>query len=49
MEKYSETNNGIQMLNTALGELSCRCNPADARKTLYLLAAPVQTILRAMR
>lgn len=43
-DKFSETNSGIQMLTTAMSELSCRCNPADARKTLYLLAAPAQAM-----
>lgn len=44
MDKFSETNSGIQLLTTAISELSCRCNPADARKTLYLLAAPAQAM-----
>jgi cell division GTPase FtsZ len=43
-DKFSETNSGIQLLTTAISELSCRCNPADARKTLYLLAAPAKAM-----
>jgi cell division GTPase FtsZ len=43
-DKFSEINSGIQLLTTAMSELSCRCNPADARKTLYLLAAPSQAM-----
>ena len=41
-DKFSETDNGIQALNRAMSELSLKCNPADAKRALYLLAAPAQ-------
>lgn len=41
-DKFSETDNGIQALNRAISELSLKCNPADAKRALYLLAAPAQ-------
>lgn len=42
IEKFSDTNKGIQALDGAISELSFKCNPADANKALYLLAAPAE-------
>jgi cell division GTPase FtsZ len=39
-DKGSETQRGIQSMDEALGELSLKCNPTDARKGLYLITAP---------
>jgi cell division GTPase FtsZ len=39
-DKGTETQRGIQAMDKALGELSLKCNPTDARKALYLLTAP---------
>ncbi len=39
-DKGSDTQKGIQSMDEALGELSLKCNPTDARKGLYLLTAP---------
>ncbi|MDP2931129.1 MAG: tubulin/FtsZ family protein [Chloroflexota bacterium] len=39
-EKTSETQKGIQAMNDALTELSLKCNPADAKRALYLISAP---------
>ena len=39
-DKGSSTQKGIQVMDEALGELSLKCNPTDARKGLYLLTAP---------
>ncbi len=39
-KKSTETHKGIQAMDEALSELSLRCNPADACRALYLLAAP---------
>jgi len=38
--KGTETQKGIQAMEEALGEISLKCNPTDARKALYLLTAP---------
>ena len=38
--KGTETYKGIQAMNEAISELSLQCNPADAGKAMYLLAAP---------
>ncbi|RJQ39672.1 MAG: cell division protein FtsZ [Dehalococcoidia bacterium] len=38
--KSTETHKGIQAMDKAISELSVKCNPADADKALYLLAAP---------
>jgi cell division GTPase FtsZ len=43
-DKGSETQRGIQSMDQALGELSLKCNPTDARKGLYLLTAPPDTM-----
>ncbi len=39
-EKATETQKGIQAMNEAIGELSLKCDPADAKRALYLLSAP---------
>ncbi len=39
-EKAGGTHGGLQALNEALSELSLKCNPADAKRGLYLLSAP---------
>jgi cell division GTPase FtsZ len=38
--KASESLKGIQAMNRAIGELSLQCQPSDAGRGLYLLAAP---------
>ena len=38
--KVSESAKGAQAMDQALGELSLKCNPTDARRALYLLTAP---------
>jgi len=39
-EKITETQKGNQAMDKAIGELSLKCNPTDARRALYLLTAP---------
>jgi cell division GTPase FtsZ len=39
-EKTSETQKAVQAMDEALGELSLKCNPTDARRALYLLTGP---------
>ncbi len=39
-EKATETQKGIQAMNDAIGELSLKCSPSDAKRALYLLSAP---------
>jgi len=39
-DKTAETEKGSQAMDEALGDLSLKCNPTDARKALYLLTAP---------
>ena len=39
-DKVTETQKGTQAMDEAIGELSLKCNPQDARKALYLLSAP---------
>ncbi len=41
-DKSTETHKGIQAMNDAVGELSIKCNPADAGRALYLLSAPAK-------
>jgi len=41
-KKSTETHKGIQAMDEALSELSIKCNPADAGRALYLLAAPAK-------
>lgn len=42
--KASSTQRGTQAMNQAIGELSLKCNPADAQRALYLLSAPHREI-----
>ena len=39
-KKGAETQKGIQAMDAAISELSLRCDPADARRALYLISAP---------
>jgi len=39
-KKSAETSQGIQAMDEAISELSLTCNPRDANRALYLLAAP---------
>lgn len=39
-DKLDEMQKGIKALNGAISELSLKCNPADASRALFLLAAP---------
>jgi cell division GTPase FtsZ len=39
-KKSVETHKGIQAMDEALSELSLQCNPMDAGRAMYLLAAP---------
>jgi len=41
-KKGSETQKGIQAMDAAMSELSLNCDPADARRALYLLSAPAR-------
>ena len=41
-EKVTATQKGAQAMDKAIGELSLKCNPTDARRALYLLTAPPQ-------
>lgn len=41
-EKSRETLKALQAMDAALSELSLACNPADAGRALYLLAAPAR-------
>ena len=40
IDKAGETQKGIQAMDEAIGKLSLKCNPRDAKKALYFLAAP---------
>jgi len=39
-DKVTKTQKGLQVMDDAIGQLTLRCNVKDARKALYLLAAP---------
>ena len=39
-DKVAATQKGTQAMNQAVGELSLKCNPTDAKRALYLLTAP---------
>jgi len=39
-KKSSETHKGLQAMDEALSELSLQCNPMDAGRAIYMLAAP---------
>jgi len=41
-KKSTETHKGIQAMDEAISELSLKCNPKDANRALYLLAAPAK-------
>ncbi|MFC1991971.1 tubulin/FtsZ family protein [Chloroflexota bacterium] len=41
-KKVDETQKGIQAIDEAISRLSVHCNPADARRALYLVASPPQ-------
>ena len=40
LKKGAETQKGIMTMDAAISELSLDCNPADARRALYLISAP---------
>ena len=39
-DKATETHKGVQAMNEAIGDLSLKCEPRDARRALYLLTGP---------
>ena len=39
-DKATEAEKGVQAMDEAIGELSLKCNPTDAKRALYLLTAP---------
>jgi tubulin-like protein CetZ len=39
-DNSSKTQRGVQAMEEALGDLSVKCNPTEAKKALYLLTAP---------
>ena len=41
-DKSSENSKGVASMDEAISELSLSCNPADANRALYLLAAPAK-------
>jgi cell division GTPase FtsZ len=41
-KKSTETHKGIHAMDEAISELSLNCNPKDANRALYLLAAPAK-------
>ena len=41
-KKSTETHKGIEAMDEAMSELSLRCNPMDAGRALYLVAAPAK-------
>ena len=43
-EKNATANRGIEALDKAISELSFECNPADASRAAYLVAAPTKEI-----
>jgi cell division GTPase FtsZ len=42
--KSTETHKGIQAMDEAMSEISLKCNPADAARALYLVAAPAKEV-----
>jgi len=40
MDNAAETQKGVQAMVAAIDNLSLKCNPADAKRALYLLSAP---------
>jgi len=43
-KKATESQKGVQAMDEAIGELSLKCDAADARRALYLLAGPSKEI-----
>ncbi|MFC1958355.1 cell division protein FtsZ, partial [Chloroflexota bacterium] len=41
-QKGDEVQRGIQAMDAAMSELSLNCDPADARRALYLISAPTK-------
>ncbi|MCX7912259.1 MAG: cell division protein FtsZ, partial [Dehalococcoidales bacterium] len=41
-KKGREIQKGIQAMDEAISELSLKCNPADARRALYLVSGPAK-------
>ncbi|MDD5287531.1 MAG: tubulin/FtsZ family protein [Dehalococcoidales bacterium] len=41
-ERADESQGSIQVMNSALGDLSAKCNPKDANRAIYLLCAPAR-------
>jgi len=39
-DKMIDTQKGVQAMDEAIGSLSLKCNPTDAKKALYLLTGP---------
>ncbi len=39
-KKVDETQKGVQAIDEAISRLSVHCNPADAKRAIYLIAAP---------
>src|SRR5208283_1068930 len=44
LEKSSGMDKGLKALEKAIEDLSVKCNPVDAKRSLYLLAAPSEEI-----
>lgn len=44
MDKATETQKGVQAMIAAIDSLSLKCNPADAKRALYLLSAPPEEL-----
>jgi len=44
MDKATETQKGVQAMIAAIDGLSLKCNPADAKRALYLLSAPPEEL-----
>jgi len=42
--KATETQKGVQALDTAISGLSVKCNPLDSKRALYLVSAPAKDI-----
>ncbi len=43
-KKSTEIHKGIEAMDEAIGELSLKCNPADAGRALYLVSAPAKEL-----
>ncbi|HCP60193.1 MAG TPA: cell division protein FtsZ [Dehalococcoidia bacterium] len=43
-KKSTEVHKGIEAMDEAIGELSLKCNPADAGRALYLVSAPAKEL-----